>query len=70
MGSASAIGKLPIISSFGGLTVLVDREASNVGLDNARACSERWCSAGRGARLAIPHQAKSDFNDLIKEARQ
>jgi DNA polymerase I-like protein with 3'-5' exonuclease and polymerase domains len=66
MGSAGAIGKLPLVSGFAGLTVLVDREASNTGLDNARACTEQWRRAGRKTSLAIPHQAKADFNDLIK----
>jgi DNA polymerase I-like protein with 3'-5' exonuclease and polymerase domains len=66
MGSAGAIGKLPLISGFAGLTILVDREASNTGLDNARACAECWRLANRKAVLAIPHQAKADFNDLIK----
>jgi DNA polymerase I-like protein with 3'-5' exonuclease and polymerase domains len=67
MGSANAIGKLPLIAGFVGLTVLVDREASNIGLENARACTERWRRAGRKTGLAIPHQAEADFNDLIKE---
>jgi DNA polymerase I-like protein with 3'-5' exonuclease and polymerase domains len=66
MGSAGALGKLPLIPSFAGLTILVDREASNTGLDNARACTERWRRAGRKTSLAVPHQAKADFNDLIK----
>jgi DNA polymerase I-like protein with 3'-5' exonuclease and polymerase domains len=65
MGSADAIGKLPLVPGFAGLTVLVDREASNVGLDNARACTERWRRAGRKTGLAIPHQTTADFNDLI-----
>jgi DNA polymerase I-like protein with 3'-5' exonuclease and polymerase domains len=66
MGSSGSIGKLPIVSGFAGLTVLVDREASNVGLTNARACAERWRHAGRAASLAVPHQVKADFNDLVK----
>ena len=66
MGSAGAIGKLPLVFDFTSLTVLVDREASNIGLDNARACTERWRRAGRKTGLAVPHQIKADFNDLIK----
>jgi DNA polymerase I-like protein with 3'-5' exonuclease and polymerase domains len=66
MGSAGAIGKLPLVPGFVGLTILVDREASNIGLDNARACTERWRRAGRKTGLAIPHQTEADFNDLIK----
>jgi DNA polymerase I-like protein with 3'-5' exonuclease and polymerase domains len=66
MGSAGAIGKLPLVPGFAGLTVLVDREASNTGLDNARICTEQWRCAGRKACLAVPHQANTDFNDLIK----
>jgi hypothetical protein len=67
MGSAGAIGKLPLITGFTGLTILVDRDASNIGLDNARACAERWRLANRKTVLAIPHQVKADFNDLIKK---
>jgi DNA polymerase I-like protein with 3'-5' exonuclease and polymerase domains len=66
IGSAGAIGKLPLITGFAGLTVLVDREGSNIGLDNARACTERWRRAGRKTGLAVPHQTEADFNDLIK----
>jgi DNA polymerase I-like protein with 3'-5' exonuclease and polymerase domains len=66
IGSAAAIGKLPLITGVNELIVLVDREASNTGLNNARACAERWRLANRKAVLAIPHQATADFNDLIK----
>ena len=66
MGSAGAIRKLPLVPDFAGLTILVDRESSNTGLANACACAECWRSANRKAILAIPHQMKADFNDLIK----
>jgi DNA polymerase I-like protein with 3'-5' exonuclease and polymerase domains len=66
MGSAGAIGKLPLVSGFAALTILVDREASDIGLDNARTCAQRWHRANRKVVLAIPHQAEADFNDLIK----
>jgi hypothetical protein len=69
LGSAGAVEKLPLVPGFTGLTVLVDREASNVGLDNARACTERWRRAGRKTCLAVPHQANADFNDLINPKR-
>jgi DNA polymerase I-like protein with 3'-5' exonuclease and polymerase domains len=66
MGSAAAIGKLPLVSGFASITILADREANNIGLDNARACAERWRRANRKFVLAIPHQAEADFNDLIR----
>jgi putative DNA primase/helicase len=66
MGSAGAIRQLPILTGMKELTILVDHDNNNVGISHARACAERWRLAKRKAVLAIPHQTKADFNDLIK----
>jgi DNA polymerase I-like protein with 3'-5' exonuclease and polymerase domains len=66
MGSARAIGHLQPIAGIERLTVLVDRERSGVGIDNARRCATRWRDAGREVTLLIPHHDDADFNDLIR----
>jgi hypothetical protein len=65
-GSASAIEKLPLISGVTELAILVDRDGHGIGVNSARACANRWCSA-RKVTLLTPRQDEKDFNDLIRE---
>jgi hypothetical protein len=66
MGSAWAIGDLRPIAGIERLTILVDRERSGVGIDNARRCANRWHYAGRQVTLMIPQRDDADFNDLVR----
>jgi DNA polymerase I-like protein with 3'-5' exonuclease and polymerase domains len=66
MGSAWAIGDLRPIAGIERLTILVDRERSGVGIDNARRCANRWHYAGRQVMVLIPQCDEGDFNDLIR----
>jgi DNA polymerase I-like protein with 3'-5' exonuclease and polymerase domains len=65
MGSAIAIGRLPVLAGVTKLMILVDRDNNDVGIDNARACAQRWSDANRNCVLLIPQQNNTDFNDLI-----
>jgi hypothetical protein len=65
MGSAAAIGNLPLLPGVTKLMILVDHDKNNVGIDNARNCVKRWSCAKRNCVLLCPHQNDTDFNDLI-----
>ena len=69
LGSAPAIGQLPVVADVGELVILVDREKSGAGLSNAHACANRWYYAKRKTGLLIPQQNDADFNDLILEGK-
>jgi hypothetical protein len=70
MGSAHAIGQLPVIMNMSALRVLVDHDTNGVGISNARRCATRWHCAGRRVALLIPERNDTDFNDLIKVGAQ
>jgi putative DNA primase/helicase len=67
MGSAIAIGRLPVITKVIKLMILVDRDKSDVGISNAKICAQRWCCAQRRCVLLCPQQDDTDFNDLVGE---
>jgi DNA polymerase I-like protein with 3'-5' exonuclease and polymerase domains len=69
MGSAAAIGNLPLLPGVTKLMILVDHDKNNVGIDNARNCVKRWSCAKRNCVLLCPHQDNTDFNDLIGAKR-
>jgi DNA polymerase I-like protein with 3'-5' exonuclease and polymerase domains len=69
MGSAAAIGNLPLLPGVTKLMILVDHDKNNVGIDNARNCVKRWSCAKRNCVLLCPHQDDTDFNDLIGAKR-
>ena len=64
MGSATAIGRLPLIAGMTKLMVLVDHDKN--GRSNARACATRWADAKRLCVLLCPQQDDTDFNDLLR----
>jgi hypothetical protein len=66
LGSASAIGNLPLIPGIAKLIILVDHDA--VGIGEARRCADRWLSANRAVDFLIPCRAGADFNDILKES--
>jgi DNA polymerase I len=67
LGSAAAIGQLPVITDVKQLGVLVDREHSGVGEEASRRCATRWRYADRKVVVLMPQRAGVDFNDLVKE---
>jgi DNA polymerase I-like protein with 3'-5' exonuclease and polymerase domains len=67
MGSANAIGQLPLVPDMTTLRILVDHDDNAIGISNARLCATRWCRGGRRhVHLLRTEQSDSDFNDLIK----
>jgi DNA polymerase I len=67
LGSAAAIGQLPVVNGVKKLGVLVDRERSGVGEEASRRCATRWQYTDRKVVLLIPQHTDADFNDIVKE---
>jgi DNA polymerase I-like protein with 3'-5' exonuclease and polymerase domains len=67
LGSASAIGRLPVVAGVAELKILIDRDKNNIGLDQARDCAKRWQYANRRSVLLLPRQQSTDFNDLVRK---
>jgi len=66
MGSAGAIGRLPVLPGAASLTILTDPDANRKGIDEANRCAERWRRARRKVIQRIPKKIGVDYNDLIK----
>jgi hypothetical protein len=64
LGSASAIGKFPVLSGIDALTIFGETDDAGDNLTNAKACARRWIEAGREAWLLRPNIA-GDMNDVV-----
>lgn len=60
-GDAGAIGSFPVLRGIESLTVFAD--VGSAGMNNARACCQRWADAGREARLLAP--PTGDWDDAL-----
>jgi putative DNA primase/helicase len=65
LGSAGAIGGLPVLSGIDALTILAETDDSGANERAARACGNRWSAADREVILATPRVA-GDMNDALQ----
>ena len=65
MGSAGAIGRLPLIDSVPELVICADNDENEVGLKFASECMERWKAAGRTVAIRMPPTVGHDWADQI-----
>jgi putative DNA primase/helicase len=61
--SAGNLGRFPVLAGIEALTVFAD--ADQPGMDAAHRAAERWCKAGREARVVAPKYAK-DFGEALR----
>jgi len=61
--SAGNLGRFPVLAGIEALTVFAD--ADQPGLAAAHRAAERWCKAGREARVVAPKHAK-DFGEALR----
>jgi hypothetical protein len=54
LGDAHHLRDFPVLAGVEALTILVDRDANNVGQAAARACAQRWDEVGREVIRLIP----------------
>ena len=64
--SARAIRHFPILSGIESLTIFADPE--NAGMNAARACGERYATAGRDVNIVAPPGPRRDWNDVLRRA--
>jgi putative DNA primase/helicase len=62
LGSAGAIGDFPVLSGIEALTILAETDDSGTNARAAKACRDRWLSAGRELIIATP-RVVGDMND-------
>jgi hypothetical protein len=61
--SAGNLGCFPVLPGIEALTVFAD--ADQPGMDAAHRAADRWCNAGREARVVSPKHAK-DFGEALR----
>ena len=64
LGSAGAIGSLPVITSVRRLVIWADHDQNETGLRSARQCAERWADSGRDVVIRYPAETNTDYADL------
>jgi putative DNA primase/helicase len=62
LGSAGAIASFPVLAGIDCLTILAETDDSGANARAAKACRDRWLSAGRELIIATPRVA-GDMND-------
>jgi putative DNA primase/helicase len=62
-GSAGSIRTFPTLDGIEALTIYADGDAA--GIEAARTCAGRWCSAGRAATIHTA-PAGADWNDIVR----
>lgn len=62
-GSAGAIGTFPVLNGIEHLTIFPDNDDTGAGMNAARACAERWSSAGKSVTLRVSPKGE-DWNDV------
>jgi putative DNA primase/helicase len=67
LGSASAIGKFPVLAGIDALTVFGETDDDGANLANAKACARRWSDAGREAWLLRPNIV-GDMNNVVMKS--
>lgn len=63
---AGNLADFPILAGIECLTIAADHD--DAGIRAATACADRWALAGCDVRVVIPPRAKSDLNDVAREA--
>jgi hypothetical protein len=63
--SAGGIEALCLPAGVRQVIILADNDANGRGQRAARAAADRWLAEGRRARLAMPPQLGTDFNDVL-----
>lgn len=63
---ADNLAKFPVLPGIECLTILADNDQR--GLEAANTCAVRWARAGREARVALPQDEGTDWNDARMEA--
>jgi putative DNA primase/helicase len=63
---AGNLKTLPALPGIEALTIAVDNDAA--GIAAAQACTDAWTRAGRHVRWVLPETAKTDLNDVAREA--
>ena len=67
MGSAGAIGVLPVLPGVEGLTLLAETDDAGANERAVEACAARWHEAERDVVIITPN--RGDMNDALREAR-
>ena len=68
MGSAGAIGTLPVLPGLEGLTLLAETDDGGANARAIEACGPRWHQAGRDVVIIEPTRS-GDMNDALREPR-
>lgn len=63
-GSAGAISAFPILPGIEHLTIFADADESGRGLQDARACAQRWQLPGFSCDIVLPPDDGTDWNDV------
>jgi putative DNA primase/helicase len=66
LGSASAIGRFPILAGISRLRLLAENDDANA--KAIEACGRRWYEAGRTVEIVRPNIRCNDMNDLLRRA--
>ena len=51
---AGGIDRFPVLSGIECLSLTIFSDDDEIGIKAAKTCAERWCSAGREARITLP----------------
>lgn len=69
VGSAGNIRSFPVLDDVHDLTVFADNDVSEVGVESARQCVQRWRDAGRESKIICPNDPGTDWNDVLRRAK-
>jgi hypothetical protein len=67
LGSADAIGRLPLLGGIEALTVLGENDDRGANAKAAEACARRWIAAGAEVSVLEPLGGAGDANDVLLE---
>jgi hypothetical protein len=67
LGSAGAIGRLPVLGGIEALTILGEADDGGANEREAKACARRWLAAGAEVSILDPIGG-GDANDVLREA--
>jgi putative DNA primase/helicase len=63
---AGNLATFPVLGGIESLLIAADHDEA--GISAAEQCGQRWANAGREVAIAMPPDAKADFNDLARAA--
>lgn len=65
--SAGNMGSFPVLNGVEALTAFADNDESGAGQRAAEKVVRRWRAAGREARIVLPPEVGTDWNDVMRE---